>query len=375
MTDHSAEPKTDWQPGTVRVVPVEHLFLDNTNPRLPEEVRGQGQEEQLRYLYEHGVLEELGESLLNNGYFAQEPLLVVSEESRWIVVEGNRRLAALKILLQDDDAQSADLDFLTLDRANGDTDRLLAVPCYLLRDRREVFQYLGYRHIGGAKMWPPEAKARYLADEIQRTLDEGIDPEDAFRVVGKRVGSNSQGVRNPFMALRLLGQARESNVASPDRIAQLQSARFGVWLRAMNAADLKLYIGIGSPSNLLDVRNALAHADMDRLGEVILDLTVESGARRALLADSRDVTMYSKALTNDRARKVLRETGDLQAAADIVNRLSLRERILSTRDRVSALVDEIAVDEVAEDLVEPAEGLYRSAQNLRALVRGRTEQD
>lgn len=84
------------------------LDLDPNNPRLPELALdggdGEGLSEQariLRFLYENDVLEELMESYIANGFFESEPLIVLPEVAgRRVVVEGNRRLAALMILLQ-----------------------------------------------------------------------------------------------------------------------------------------------------------------------------------------------------------------------------------------------------------------------------------
>ena len=42
----------------------------------------------------------VAESISRHGYFGSEPLVVVRENDRWIVLEGNRRLTALLGLAQ-----------------------------------------------------------------------------------------------------------------------------------------------------------------------------------------------------------------------------------------------------------------------------------
>src|SRR4051794_5785369 len=103
-------------------LPAAQLMLDEQNPRLPEELRGGSQPAILTYLYDNAVLEELARSYVNNGFFQHEHLVVAEQHDRYAVLEGNRRLAALKVLLGDDDAQDAELSFaledeLTPDRA------------------------------------------------------------------------------------------------------------------------------------------------------------------------------------------------------------------------------------------------------------------
>jgi ParB-like chromosome segregation protein Spo0J len=91
---------------TRREVPVAGLLLDPLNPRLPEELQGADQGTLLRYLFDETVLDELIRSLSENGYFQHEPLIAYRDEDLdgWVVLEGNRRLAALKILLREPEA-------------------------------------------------------------------------------------------------------------------------------------------------------------------------------------------------------------------------------------------------------------------------------
>src|SRR5712691_3317294 len=98
-------------PSRLRYVEVQGLHLDRLNPRLPEEYHSRAESEILEYLYDEEVLEELAQSFVDNGFFQHEPLIVTEEERQLIVVEGNRRFAALAILLQLPFARAADLRF------------------------------------------------------------------------------------------------------------------------------------------------------------------------------------------------------------------------------------------------------------------------
>jgi len=89
--------------------PVERLLLDSTNPRLPESLGERDQLTLLRFFEQEYDLEELGWSMAEKGYFNEEPLLTVTDptdESRRIVIEGNRRLATLRLLI-DTEARTA----------------------------------------------------------------------------------------------------------------------------------------------------------------------------------------------------------------------------------------------------------------------------
>ncbi len=57
--------------------PVRLLHLDSQNPRLPEEAQGKSEEELLNVLYKEFFLDELADSMAENGYFDAEPLIAV----------------------------------------------------------------------------------------------------------------------------------------------------------------------------------------------------------------------------------------------------------------------------------------------------------
>ena len=61
-------------------VPVERLHLDPANPRLPEEIQGKGEPELLQHLFDHFDLEEIADPMGKNGYFNEEPLVVVPQK-------------------------------------------------------------------------------------------------------------------------------------------------------------------------------------------------------------------------------------------------------------------------------------------------------
>ena len=79
------------------------LYLDPKNPRLGRHniEAGLSQDEVLGKMRDW-VLDELAESYLESGFWTHEALLVTEEkldgESCLVVIEGNRRLAALKYL-------------------------------------------------------------------------------------------------------------------------------------------------------------------------------------------------------------------------------------------------------------------------------------
>ena len=97
MPIDSAAPTADELPGR-EYLPVAQLDFDPQNPRFPAEVAGGPVEQLIERFVRDERLQEIIASIADHGYFAGEPLLVVPHGDRYHVIEGNRRLAALKLL-------------------------------------------------------------------------------------------------------------------------------------------------------------------------------------------------------------------------------------------------------------------------------------
>ena len=360
-------------PPGVRHIPVANLLLDGDNPRLPERLHRASPSDLVKFLYEEGVLEELAQSYLDNGFFQHEPLIVLptDEQDKYTVVEGNRRLAALKILHEAPEA--GEFHFLGMDPSPVQLDGLREIPCFLISSREEIHAYIGFRHIGGLKTWPPEAKARYVVAEVRKLVKDGV--EDPFRELGRRVGSNASGVRSPYLAIRILLHAKDEFGLD---VRYIQDHRFGIWLRCMNSADIRAYIGLCGTRTYQEIEEALKDIQGDRLEEVLGDLKSAGGRALAVLGDSRDVTAYGRVLENERARATLRKTGDLSLAKQVVEELGLEERAWRLTDSVKHFVDtlhRVEPEEIPGDLREATKDLANISRSARDIVRGRIEDE
>ena len=114
----------------------EQLRLDPENPRLPEGLQGAGVEELLRHYLVNESAEELVGSMMESGFFTHEPLLVLPvDDDSLVVLEGNRRLAAIMLIHGVAEAQEIGFDSgASLEQR----ERLAAIPCVKVGGREEV---------------------------------------------------------------------------------------------------------------------------------------------------------------------------------------------------------------------------------------------
>ncbi len=333
------------------------LVFDPANPRLPENLHGADAAELAKYYYDHGVVSDLVDSMAENGFFPHEPMIVMPQAGDiYKVVEGNRRLTALCIIHQREEA--LDLPKAEREFAPAMLERLRRVPCLVSEDLEAIHRYIGFRHISGPLTWEPEAKARFLVQEVETAIGKRVT--NPFAHVARAVGSRAASVREAYAAIFLLRLIRDEQGFD---VAQVQSSRFGVWLRVLSSPEVRKYIGIEWATDFAELKANLAKANLAALSEVLSDLKAGKG-EIAVLNDSRDATNYGRVLMNAAARQVLRSTGDLGAAMTITDRESLPERLHAESRRIDALATEVKNATYSAELEEAAKRLAVAAATL-----------
>lgn len=310
---------------TIEYVSFRDLKLDPKNPRLPEEMLGKDAVEQLPLFYREYNLDELAKSYIENGFFTSEALIVSKEDK--IVLEGNRRLAALKYLHHDDDAKLADLpEFELLDEDRHQLTNLETIPVIYTNDRESIAPYLGFRHINGPKQWLPSAKARYIWHRVQKLNNNATDSEaDPFYVIGREIGSNRTGVRNQYLQYAIL-RAAESYKNNGPKVSYILNNRFGVWQRLNNSTVVLDHINfdLNARDTVEKIDDALKSVDEEKLSAIIGDLTPQFNAegkiiKDPLLNDSRLITDYLSIIANPTALSHLRESQDLNRTLQMIS--------------------------------------------------------
>ncbi|MCY3883413.1 MAG: hypothetical protein OXG24_00705 [Gammaproteobacteria bacterium] len=170
--------KINWQTKRLSVV---NLFLDEENPRLGRETGGQAPREIIQYLFDHDKALDVARSIAIHGYFENEPLLAIRDGRHHVVVEGNRRLAALKALKE---------PWLLMGKIGRQVERLSRqanleaiskVPVTIAPNRRSTDRLISVRHIGTPVLaWQAENRASFILSK----LEEGYSNDELHDVLG-----------------------------------------------------------------------------------------------------------------------------------------------------------------------------------------------
>lgn len=174
-------------------IPLSELKLDSKNPRMPVSYHGKEEEDIIEYMLLDASLIELMLAIGENDFFPGEQLLVVKEsDNKYKVIEGNRRLSAVKLLSH---PELARIQKIKIEKVLAETTfRPKNIPCLVFNDENKIHNYLGYRHITGIKEWKLLEKARYLSD-LRKQNYSTLDVNQASRVIAKIIGSTKDYVK------------------------------------------------------------------------------------------------------------------------------------------------------------------------------------
>jgi hypothetical protein len=290
---------------------IDSLRLDPHNPRIGRAKRKESlsQDELLRVM-SAWTLDELVDSFISaGGFWTQDALIVVREKADDVdaltVVEGNRRLAALKLMLQFVRGEAAPARWLR-DRMQGsalldDNELFTAVP-YLVADSREdIAAYLGFRHVTGIKEWPPAEKAEFITKLIE---EHGL----SYREVAKQIGSRTDNVRQNYVAFKILLQLE----ATLDKEAWAEvEDKFSVLFLSLRSPGVREFIGLdlnAAPEGAHDPVPAQKKEDLARY----IGWLFGSKEKKPIVKDSRQVDRFGEMLAEPRAVAYLKESAEPQ---------------------------------------------------------------
>lgn len=191
-------------PNEIIDIEVDKLEFDRQNPRLAEFdiTPATSDEEIIETLWLAMDVRELVLSMAASGFFAHEPLIVALENGKNVVIEGNRRLCALKLLSHPQIARDHGWEMPALSSAQ--TAVLKSVPV-LIQSRKESWKYTGFKHVNGPAKWSSFAKAKYIAEVHQKYNVSLVD-------IASQLGDGHGTVQRLYRGLMVIEQAERENV-------------------------------------------------------------------------------------------------------------------------------------------------------------------
>lgn len=150
----------------VSAVPVADLLLDTNNPRIRH---GQDQNDCItRLLRDRANFVNLCKDIAARGLTPEHILVSINDAGKWVVRDGNRRVAALKLLNTPGLVQSDVALFNTLTKAITASNANVPdqIDCLACDDEQAILEYLELKHTGenegvGQRNWTALLKSLF----------------------------------------------------------------------------------------------------------------------------------------------------------------------------------------------------------------------
>ena len=209
-------------------VPIDSVHLDPNNPRFWTQQAGRISDRRTpeaavqaaasQTLLDHHRVVDLRNSILRNGFLPLDRIVVrplKGLRGQYVVIEGNRRLAAIRLLrkqIKEGTVAAQDVTDAAVKKIHRQTNTL-HVLVYKGSEQAEDISWIlqGIRHIGGIRNWEPAQRAKLVVDQIEQS-----DPPRSYRDVGHTFGLTSHAVGRLYRAYKALRQMQNDDEFSDD---------------------------------------------------------------------------------------------------------------------------------------------------------------
>ncbi len=296
-------------------IPLELLELDRSNPRLKTgtDVAVHSDIDVISALFDISALDELITSICTNGYLNLEPMIVIgnSDNGPFRVLEGNRRLAAIKLIRDEKLAEEVGLTIPAVSK------EFLESTNYILANRVKTEEdsraFIGFKHINGPQRWDAYAKARYVTDWYKASKG-----KTAISEIAAKIGDNNNTLRAYIYSLLILEQAEKAGVWNiKDRTSNGRFA-FSHFYTSLGRKEFQEFLDLTGKWSDKPSLEPLKQEKIQDLGELLGYIYGSRSDDRVALVRSQnpDLKDVGLAIVNPDARLILKNRGSLDDARD-----------------------------------------------------------
>lgn len=347
--------------------PIELLQFDLENPRLQTgiDISVTTEEEVISALVDISAIDELITSICANTYLNLEPLIVIgdSDNGPFKVLEGNRRLAAIKLICDPTLASTLRIKVpRTISKAVlASIEKVLVyrVPC-----KEEARAFIGFKHINGPQRWDAYAKARYVTDWYKASNGHtGIDE------IASKMGDNNNTLRAYIYSILMLEQVEKERIWSIKERTNAGRFAFSHLYTAIGRKEFQEYLGLTDGWSDTPSLKPIKKTKLGNFGEVLGYIYGTKSEDRLALVKSQnpDLKDVGLAIVHPEARMVLWNRGSLDDARDAIKEPSqaFHDALIVTNlkiKRAIALLPKYSgrnneIDELIDEIYEQADTL------------------
>ena len=258
----------------------------------------------VRHLVDEFDVDELVQSILSSGWIDYEPLIVEAKTN--VVYEGNRRLAALRLIADEQLRRSIGYKLPNIPDPKTAPDR---VRVRYVKNRVAARHFVAWKHITGPYKWDAYAKAKYAAE----WLAAGEDIEGIARMLG----DSHNTIRRLIRGVHILAQAQATGFDIEDRTKRRFA--FSHLYTAASRPAVQGFLGLGGDDGDL-AANPVPASYVDNLQLLMSWLYGQESKKEPSLIESQNPNLNQvvRVIGNEVALRELRRSRRLDRAYEQV---------------------------------------------------------
>lgn len=342
----------------VQMIDINDILLDSNNPRFLEKDNNASQDDLLGRLNNSFDPLSVAESIVKNGYSQSEPVVTYTSDDgkSFVVGEGNRRVAALKIMLNDNfrallKKNKKEWDKLAelFQKAYG---KNVKIPAVNYDSRSEILPIVSQSHINGKLPWGASEQARFISDLTDKE-------NKSFEEVSELTGIKISEVKEKYASIKVCEELSAIGIET-DRIYN----RLTILQNSMANKEVRARLQIKPSSKIIKGASLLLdNYSVDDLKETLIWI-FGSKLKKEIVADSRNIIKFAQVISSELGLGLLRSGESLDSAIKAINEngtspkkitynvLSSISTQLATLKNNYSLLDENDQKEVNEKMLE-----------------------
>jgi hypothetical protein len=302
----------------IKNIPITDLKLDLYNPRLPRSKQGKDEKSVIEFMLLEAATLELMLAIGENDFFAGEMLLVVPdrEPNKYIVVEGNRRLTAVRLL--NNPELTTVRKVATAEIAENAKFKPQILPCLAFNNRNEILKYLGFIHITGKKSWRLLEKARYLYELRNNENFAKLPFKEVSREIAKMIGSSAAYVKRLLISFEMYKIVEDEAFYQIDG---LNDTRFylNYFTDCLNKENIRVFLNIDINS---DTPTQKVHTE--NLKKIVFWWFKETEGQSRVLGDSEGLKLLNAVIGNSIALSAFENGVTIYEAYELTDDIDLQ---------------------------------------------------
>ncbi len=368
MPKRKQEPTTSLpDPDEIVNIPTHQLLLDEENARIAWRTGGNTQEDLIKILWNQMEVDEVAWSIAQNGFFRSEPLFVIiknieeenPDKRQYIVIEGNRRTAAVLLLCNPILQQKIGATALPTIDASRRSD-LSQLPAIIYPSRQDLWATVGFRHINGIKPWDSFSKAKYIA-EVYETFGVPLDE------IAEKIGDRHATVSRLYRGYQVLRQAESEGIFDKEDRAR-NRFYFSHLYTALDQREYQEFLGINSITS--SSPNPVPPDKLEALKELMTFFYGKKSARiePVVRTQNPDLNTLREVISKPSALSVLRTTRSLEQAHQVAigDERRFRDALVRAKMELQNAKGTVTIGYHGEkDLYDTIEAIVNLADSIR----------